>query len=204
MFEFEYSPYPESGSVFFFAQAIYKSGFIMGSNLINRKFTSKEVRLGYKNNIVYTSRFLGAESVFTAENQKESDSNHVNVSEKKRVLVKKGPYGIEGICCEWGMLTFKVNAQKDKPNDGAIMIFDVYAKNDLSFNVKLIVDYFGARTEYLANVKVEGGEVWHNIKLTINKFKTVEGRSLKIYEKVNAIAFSSSEENYLINNVLWV
>ena len=46
--------------------------------------------------------------------------------------------------------------------------------------------------------------MWHNVKLTRNKFKTVEGMPLKNYDKINAVAFNAEDGEYLINNVLWV
>jgi hypothetical protein len=49
-----------------------------------------------------------------------------------------------------------------------------------------------------------GGDVWHNVKLTINRFKTAEGMALKSYENIDAIEFNVQGVKYLINNALWV
>jgi len=200
---FSYTPYQESGLVTVFAQATYKSGFVMGSNIVSKRF-NKEIGFAHKENILYSSRLVGADSLFTAENQAIDNPNHVNIEEKRRVHVKKGPMGIEGVYCEWGLMTFKMNAVKDKPGQDAMLMFDVYAEKDTSFTVKLIADYFGAHTEYLSTVSLKGREVWHNVKITRNRFKTVEGMPLRNYDKVNAVAFNAEDGEYLINNALWV
>lgn len=201
---FTYTPYPQSGQVIIFAQATYKSGFSIGSNVISKKFAENEICLKYKSNVIYTSRELGSESVFTAENQAEENADHINLCDKKRVLIKKGPLGIEGVTCEWGLLTFKINASKDMPKEEAILMFDVYSKHPSEFKVKLIADFFGEHKEYFATVKLLGGEVWHNVKLQRNKFKTEQGMNLKSYDKIEALAFENGNGEFLINNALWV
>lgn len=203
-FVFDYTPYYKSGIVTFFATAEYKNGFIIGSNVIARKFQEDEIAFSYKSNIIYSSRILDCESIFTAENQGRVNVGHVNTLSKKRVLVKKGPMGIDGVYCEWGLLTFKVKPKKYAPSECAMLMFDVYAKNDCEVSVKLIADIKNTKTEYVARVKIRGGDVWHNVRLEQSRFKTAEGMSLKSYEKIDALSFSVEGTEYLINNALWV
>ena len=171
--------------------------------MINKKFTENEILPSHKSKIIYSSRLCGAESIFSAANQLAVSDTEINVSDKKRVCVKKGPVGINGVFCEWGLVTFKFASQKDRPLEGAILMTDVYAKEEGTFTVKLIADYFGAKTEYLATFKLLGGDVWQNVKLEMNKFKTAEGMGLKSYEKIDAMEFVCDQE-FLINNTLWV
>jgi hypothetical protein len=110
---------------------------------------------------------------------------------------------INGVYCKAGLLTFKLNAKTDRPQEGAMLMFDVYSKQKGVAAVKLIADYFGNRVDYFAWVNVHGGEVWQNVKVDINKFKTEQGLSLKEFEKINALEFIIDGE-YLINNALWV
>lgn len=201
---FDYEPYHNSGVAMFFAVAKYKSGFKIGSNIISKRFEQSEVAFSYKSNILFSSRNQDAKSVFTAEKQSIQNDAHINLSDESRVKIKKGPMGIEGITCEWGLITFKMSALRDMPNENAILMFDVYAKEDSEITVKLIQDYFGEKIEYVASVSVYGGEVWHNVKLERAKFKTIEGRPLKSYEKINALSISSDKKNYIVNNALWV
>ena len=202
---FEYLPYPESNIVTMFAKADYENGFVIVSNIIAKRFTPEEITGSFKSKIIYSSRIKDSDSIFTAENQSGNDPCHVNIFGRKRVKVKKGPMGIEGVCCEFGLLTFKVNASTDKPNDGAMLMFDVYSPENNTVTVKLIADYFGKRTEYQVSSLIRGGEVWYNIKLEQNKFKTAEGMALRSFDKVNAIAFVSDDgKEFIINNALWV
>ena len=85
-----------------------------------------------------------------------------------------------------------------------MLMMDVYAKEKSVLSVKLISDYAGNKIEYIARANVLGGDVWHNVQLDMNKFKTEEGMSLKSYEKINAVEFNVEGTEYLINNVLWV
>lgn len=201
-FIFTYSPYPESNSVTMFAQAKYKGYLTVGSKIINKKFKKEEMLPSHKSNILYSSRIKNAESVFYSASQKGECS--LFTDGKDLVKVKKGPMGIEGVSCDAGLLTFKFCTKKDRPSDDALLMFDVYAENKGEITVKLISDYFGDKKEYLSKINLLGGEVWQNVKLEVARFKTAEGMSLKSIEKIDAVEFSVSDGEYLINNALWL
>ncbi len=200
---FEYSPYPESGMITAFASASYESGFTLGSTIISKKFNANEVLAGHKSNIIYSSRLPNAQTTFTLAQERTAGFEQICAQENKCVKVKKGPMSIEGVYGLGGLVTFKVNSLKDSPKPDAILMFDAHAKTDINLTVKLSVDYFGNRVDYLATVKVFGGHIWHNFILPRNKFKTAEGMVLKSYENVCAISFTSDDE-FLLNNALWV
>ncbi len=202
VYNFTYSPYPESKSVTMFAQAKYKGDLTVGSKIINKKFKKEEVLPAHKSNILYSSRIKNAESVFYSASQKGECLLFTNDADV--VKVKRGPMGIEGVTCSAGLLTFKFCTKKDRPSDGALLMFDVYAENKGEICVKLIADYFGEKKEYLSKVNLLGGEVWQNVKLETSRFKTVEGMSLKSMEKIDSVEFTVSGGDYLINNALWL
>ncbi len=205
-YEFKYFPYPNSKIVVAFAQSEYKSGFSVGSMIVAKRFLPEEVKLGHKENVIYSSRTPNGQSVFGVAHSEHGEDKEkaIKIITSKLIKVKKGPMGISGVTCKTGLLTFKINAEKYKPLDSAILMFDVYGKEKATFTVKLIEDYFGAKTEYSYAVSVVGGEVWQNVKIERPKFKTAEGMGLKSYQKINAIEFSCDCEDYLINNALWV
>ena len=64
-------------------------------------------------------------------------------------------------------------------------------------------DYFGEKTEYVTAVKIFGGDIWQNVKLELNNFKTKDGMGIKSYDKIQAVEFSADGE-FLVNNFLWV
>lgn len=204
VYRFEYSPYPNSGMAVFFARATYKNGFSISSNVVAKKFTSEEVSVAYKSNIIYSSRIENAESVFTVAHELGNNPQSINVIDQEKVTVKKGPVGIEGVFGSGGLLTFKINAEKNKPNDDAMLMLDVYSEKDGKMIIKLIADYFGNKTEYIAIVNVVGGQLWQNVKLERTRFKTAEGLPLKSFSNINAMEFLTDSQNYLINNALWV
>ena len=187
-----------------FAQAYYKNGYVVGSNVIAKRFKEDEVLPVHKTNIIYSSRFANSESIFSGAKQSDANSDTVNITDGRRIVVKKGPMGISGVTCEWGLLSFNVGTLRFKPGEDSMLMFDVYTKKQSTLTVKLIADYFGSKTEYLVRVNVFGGDVWHNVQLEKNRFKTAEGMVLKSYEKIDAIEFSVDEGEFLLNNALWV
>lgn len=200
---FEYQPYRNSAIVTAFSKVCYNNGTVIGSAIVAKKFKDEKVYSSYKSNIIYSSRIEGNESVFLASNSEQKNEHKINLINEKQVKVLKGPMDIAGAYSKWGLLTFKINALKDKPNEDAILMFDFYTKENNEILVKLITDYYGNKTEYMARVSLLGGEVWHNVKLEKSKFKTAEGMTLKSYEKINAIEFNANEK-WLLNNALWV
>ena len=204
VYKFTYSPYHKSNQVTFFAQIYYKNKFVSSTKIINKKFEEKEVLPTHKTKILYSSRLCFGESAFSSANQDLEDRRQINLDKENRVQVKKGAKNIEGVCSKWGLLTFKFATKRDMPIDGSILMFDVCSKTQTNLTVKLISDYFGESVEYMANIKIIGGDIWQNVQIESNKFKTAEGLVLKTYEKINAMAFENSGEEFLLNNVLWV
>ncbi len=202
-YEFVYTPYSDSGVAFFFARVSYKGGYALCTNVAAVKFGLGEGGGRYKSGIVYSGREENAESVFSAIPDLQNKSR-IDISGKSCVQVMSGPMDITGICADTGLRTFKINAEKDKPSDQSMLMLDLFVKDDQTFTVRLISDYFGkTRAEYIARVNVKGGNVWHNIRLNMSAFKTGEGMPLKSYAKINAMEFYCPGE-YLVNNILWV
>jgi len=200
-YELYYSPYHKSKIVTAYASVRYDMGFTLCSSIIAKKFAETEVETGNKDNIIYSGRDVNGASVFAEIPQNTFKCLHNVVSEG--VCEKSGPMGIDGIYAKNGLITFKVNAEKDKPSDGAILMLDVYAKEDDELTVTLSQNYFGNRVDYACRIPVKGGRAWHNVKLEMNRFKTQDGKIIKTFKDVNAISFKLNGV-YLINNMLWV
>lgn len=188
----------------FFASVKHKNGFCLSTNILAKKFTMAEGE-PVKVKVVYSGREIGSESIFTsAKDGRENQTKYLEQDSANDVYRKNGPMEIAGIYCKAGLMTFKINTKKDKPNQDAILMLDVFAKEEGELTVTLICDYQGNKTEYVAKAKVVGGRVWHNVMFEISKFKTEEGRLIKSFDNVNAICFNVSGTEYLINNVLWI
>lgn len=203
---FGYSPYMGSKTIAYFAEAVYKNGFRLCSIVAAKNFSEEEMDRFNRHKIVYSSRKSDMDSVFSEASENVEPPFGIDLSGKENVCLKKGPVDLYGVSGKNGLLTFKINADKYKPDEDAIMMLDVYLSGGGTFFVKLITDFFGEnRAEYSASVKIIGGEVWQNVKFEKNNFKTTEGMTLKQYEKVEAIEFVSEDNKpFIINNVLWV
>ena len=199
-----YLPFAESGLIVLFATLEDKNGFIISSNIVGKRFNEDEIDKTYRNNVLYSSQKENAHTIFFPANPSRENPDNVNVFNKGRVKEKKGPMGIEGVGSSAGLLSFIVGSKKYKPNDGAMFMIDVYAKEKATLTIKLITNYFNNKTEYIYSTNILGGDVWHNVQIDMNKFKTVEGMPLKEYSKVEAIEIDVKDTEFLINNALWV
>ena len=146
------------------------------------------------------------ESVFANAEENNEPPFGIDITGEENVSLKKGPVDLYGVSGKKGLLTFKINADKYKPDEDALMMLDVYLPGGGTFFVKLITDFFGeTRAEYSASVRIIGGEVWQNVKFEKSNFKTAEGMPLKSYARIEAIEFvSDGNKPFIINNVLWI
>lgn len=199
---FYYSPYSNSEIVTFFVKSRYDSGFTVCSPVAAKRFKAEDVEIKHKERIVFSGREKDAVSTFS-EIQPSNQSFIMHTEKAVGVKEKNGPMGIAGAYAKNGLITFKINAEKDKPMDSSMLMLDVYAQTDDELVVKLVCDILGARTEYVCREAVKGGKVWHNVKIDMNKFKAADGKIIKSFANVNAIEFSLTG-TYIINNVLWL
>ena len=199
----KFMPYIQSEIVFAYATVEYKNGLKLSTNIVSKRFEEEHVGSAFKSNILYSSRINNSHSIFVPANSGKSEEK-LETTNNQIVQEKKGPMAISGVTCSGGLLTFALASKKYQPKDGSILMLDVYVKQAGELTVKLISNYFGDKTEYFVKVNLLGGDIWHNIKLEMNKFKTAEGMTLKDYSKIEALELSASEGEYLINNALWV
>ena len=203
VYDFEYQPFFKSGVAFFFAVAVYQNGFEVGSDVVAKKFSQKDFPSSYARKVVYSSREDDATSSFYPAGKNTEKPYGVVLHERSVVEEKKGAMDITGVTCKNGLLSFKVGIKKYAPSNDSLLLMDVYVKEKTTVTVKLISDYFGARCEFIASAIVNGGEVWHNLKFTINQFKSLEGMAIRSIEKIQAIEIAA-DKDFLINNLLWV
>ncbi len=202
-FEFDYLPFKTAKIVTAFAVATYANGFTICSKIIAQRFEEDQINQVYKSNVIYSSREKHAESAFFSPCEVQSLSK-IALTDKSGVVIKKGPMSISGVMGKCGLTTFKICNDKFKLSEGAMLMMDVFVKETCELSVSYICDYFGKKTEYTARIKLNGGAVWHNVKLEMNRFKTAEGMTLKAYEKVQALHVNTSNGEYVLNNLLWV
>lgn len=198
---FKNQPCSDAGVVMFFVRAVYKNGFTTASSIFSKKLTSPKG--GQQSNIIYSSRKIGAASVFTPARENDTHPKGLSLKSERIINVEKGPHEIEGVGCFRGIVTFNVNEKKYAPKEDAMLMLDVYTPEDSEITIKLISDYLGEKVEYVAKIQLHGGEIWRNIRLERNNFKTEIGRPLRDYSSIQAIEIDAVGY-YLVNNLLWV
>ena len=202
-FSFDYLPYNYSGIVMFFGVAEYKNGFEVGSAVIAKRFESGEVNLSHKNNVIYSSRQKDAYSAFYPLKGLDNKPSGLSIKPHSIIKEKKGAMDIVGVSLEYGLLSFKLLADRYKPQESAMLMLDIYSKKDCNITIRFFEDFYGNKKEYFATASVKGGEVWNNLKFELKNFKTNENLNLKSFEKIQAFTIES-DSDCLVNNLLWV
>lgn len=203
-YEAEFVPFNQAEIVLLFANIKYSNGFETSTNIVAKRFNEEEVQQTYKSTILYSSREQDGNSIFAPCTASNENPQSIDIVDKGNVKVKKGPMNIEGVTCSAGLRTFILGSKRYMPINGAMFMIDVYSQQASELVIKLVVDYFGNKIEYLYRKNLLGGDVWQNVQVEMNKFKTAEGIVLKDYSKINAIEINVEGSNYLINNALWV
>lgn len=202
-FAFDFIPYEQTDLVLFFAKAEYENGYTVSSYIIHKELEKGEVQTKYKTGIVCSPRAEFSESIFAPDNTKDLLS-FIDVDGSCEIKTLSGPMGIQGISCDKGLKIFKINSKKDKPNEDAILLMDVCLEEDGQFAISLLSKGVnGEITEYTYVVPLLGGDLWHNLKVELNRFKSLEGRLLKSYETVFAVKFNA-DKKFMINNLLFL
>lgn len=200
---FEYLPYDKSGIAFFFASVTYKTGYTVNSDIIAKKFKNQDVAPSHKSKILYSSREANSISAFYPSGATVKKPSGLAIKQGPFVEEKKGAMDIWGITCESGLISFKIGMDKYRPSQDGILLLDAYLKEKGTVTVKLITYCYGDKIEYKASAKVAGGEIWNNLRFSLSSFKSNEGMTVRSIEKIQAIEINADQE-YLINNVLWV
>ncbi len=201
----EYQPYYASELLTCFATVEFSNGFKASTNVLGKRFNQDEVKKTNKNNLIFSSRMLNSESVFAPLSSLEDDyALNIDVSDKGKVELKKGPMDIVGVGCTRDLTTFAVGSDRYQPVNNSIIMLDVFVRESAMLTVSFVVDALGEKKEYFAQSNLLGGDVWLNVQFPMNKFKTAEGLVLKDFSKVDALKISVDGSEYLVNNLLWV
>ncbi|MDY6367274.1 MAG: hypothetical protein SPL13_01990, partial [Clostridia bacterium] len=198
-FVFRYLPYQNSGICSFFVRAVYESGFTVASPVATKKFAPTDVKTSHKSKLIYSGREKFSASAFAPcfEKVKIFESEGTDVTEVK------GPMDIVGLKATCGLITFKVNSEKDKPADDSIFVLDVCADEgaDITFSLLTGNDFKGM--EFSAKISCPSARSWRNFTLPLAKFKSAEGMGIKGFDEVTAIKITA-DKPFLINNFLWI
>ncbi len=198
-----YAPHVKSGLVAYYVKITNKNGYSVTSNVQVKTFKEEEVTRSYKSNVIFSSRKCDSKYLLINATGAENNEMHLSYDNSFAVEIKEGPMEICGAYCKYGLKSFRMNSIRAFLSDRAMLMLDVYCKEDCNVTVKLTNTIGAEQTNYFAVVPLKGGNIWQNIKIDTNKFKTKESRVLKSYKNITSIEIFVDKE-YLVNNILWV
>jgi hypothetical protein len=160
-----------------------------------------EIKTKANNKVIFSSRDDYAETVFFPVKPKlKTPIDYIGGYSVKR---EKGPMEIEGVTCLSGLETLKTLSDGELLED-SVLVMDIYVKKDALVKVSLLhVDQNGNKKRYACYFKLNGEEIWHNVKAELSKFKSEEGANLRSFDGVKSIRVEADAE-FILNNALWV
>ena len=112
--------------------------------------------------------------------------------------LSEGPYGINGITSENTLTSYAVKKLIPRLNDDSFIKFDIYLKTQDTLTVTLNTS---DDVKYFYTLPLEGNKEWQNIQLTFADFKTINGQSIKDFEKITSISVSALG-TIMVNNFI--
>jgi hypothetical protein len=198
--EFEYFPKRENSDVYFFVRSTFEKGFKAGSNVVMKRTDGIDIKVKSTNKVIFSSREDYGETVFfVVKPNLKTPIDYVGDYSVKR---EKGPMDIEGVSCLSGLQTIKTLSYGDLPED-SVLVMDIYVKKDSLVKISLIRSQEGKYDEYSCYFKLNGEEIWHNVKAELSKFKSNEGGNLRSFDGVRRLKIEADGE-FILNNALWV
>ena len=200
---FRLNVYKNAERVFVFAKAKYKSGFAVSSKIAVKRLERQYANMTDSSRILYSSE-NGRDS-FTIDNTsgKLIAECFLN-NDSPPVVLTDGPQGIKGISSEYGLKLYRINEQRYRPGDGALLKFDVYSPAACMLRVSLFVlAEDGTREPYVCEFNVGGGSCWENIVVGAKEFKNSVNKPIDRIRDASYITFCS-DGVFCLNNLLWL
>lgn len=117
------------------------------------------------------------------------------------ILLKEGPFGINGVSVEKGSIFLYRSAHEmNSVSRSAILHFDAFSTEEKNLCVNV---YTTDLKKYKATTHLQGGEFWQKLLLETTDFKSEEGRPLSAFSNVKAIEFADVD-GVVLNNLLWI
>lgn len=199
---FRLDAYKNSSRVFVFAKAKYSCGFAVSSKIAVKRLEKK-----------YTNQVAECRVLYSSE----TDSNSFTIDRfDKKVLancfldnsvppvqIVKGPFGIEGIYSAYGLKLYRINDERFRPAENALLKFDVYAPSPCILQLAIFANKNGMQEKYSCELRLSGGERWSAHTLSAKDFKNAVNKPLGQINEAKSITFYS-EDKYLVNNLIWL
>ena len=199
---FRLNAYKKASRVFAFAKAKYSCGFAVSSKIAVKKLDKEYSNLTDKCRILYSSE-NGADSFTIDRFDRNVLADCFLDNSVPPVRLVEGPFGIRGVYSSYGLKLFRINDQKYRPGENALLKFDVYSPVASILQVTLCVKENGKAEKYSCSLHLSGGKNWMNFILSAKDFKDGNSKPLSQIGLAQYIAFYSNDE-FCVNNLLWI
>ena len=199
---FRLNVYTGAKTVFAFAKAKYSCGFAVSSKIAVKRIDKSYSNMTAKSRILFSGK-NGTDS-FTLDkydNNVLADCFLDNTVKPIRLI--DGPCGIKGVYSSYGLRSYRINDEKYRPADNAILKFDIYSQAAAFVQICIYAVEEGVKDCYTNTIALPGGEEWQPCTLRAKEFKNGIGKSLKQINEGKYITFSS-KNLFCINNLLWL
>ena len=194
--------YEGAKTVFAFAKAKYSCGFAVSSKIAVKRIDKKYSNMTKKNRILYSSK-NGTDSFTLDKYDNNVMADCFLDNSVKPVRLINGPCGIKGVYSSYGLRLYRINDEKYKPADNAILKFDVYAQAPAQIKVELCTAANGNREFYVCTLEPAGGEEWVPFSLNAKDFKNSVGKPPSHVNGALFVTFGS-KNLFCINNFIWI
>ena len=200
---FYVNAYKKATRVFVFAKARYSSGFSVSSKITHRKLDAVYNNFTDRCRVLYSDTEKLGNFTMDDPNPGLISGCFLPVREKMPVRLEKGPFGIDGITGEYGLRLYRIGDTRYRPDENALLKFDLYCPKDARVLVSVCVVQNGVRRRYTHAIAARGGECWMDHVLSAKEFKDETNKPLARFADAAYISFSCVDK-YYVNNLIWL
>ena len=190
----------EKGLIYAFVR--YSNNFSVTSKIqeftIKKRYTNSLL----KSRVLYASSDGGYGGFIPFRRRAHSIAGCFAVGSDSVVRTEAGYGGILGVQVGKGIASYRVAEKRYAPPEGVSLRFDAWCKENATLKVIFYKDAEEA-VAYSCELPVAGGGKWKSVVLDANDFKTEAGVSMNGFAGSVSLVFLS-EEDVLVNNILWL
>ncbi len=195
------SLYNGTSKALVYAFVCYSNSFSATSKILEINVNKKYHNACPRSRVIYSEQdeFNGF-SIFRRRMAAVADC----FSEGARASVRRLPGfgGIKGLAAAPGLISYRVGDPRFKAPEGTSFCLDAYSAVPAKLRITFYCDE-EEKVGYSTEVNVPAGGTWSCYLFDPDDFKTQAGAVLESFSEVVSVVFVS-EEDVLINNVLWI
>lgn len=197
-------PFEGASAVFVYAYAKYINGFRVMSKITAKRLSNPDPN-AVKRRMLFSGKEMDS---FGVAEYKEYSIADIFLEQEAMPKKSIGYGGIAGAFSVGGIKTYKIGSPTYKPDENALLEFDVYFHADDTLCVSVDVGDMERESErYTYRTEIKGGGKWKRIILKAADFKGVNcGSPLSGFAEGRALVFDCEREEteFAITNILWL